>query len=194
MPEILGEELLSIGTELMVAAGSRLDLLAVDRKARLVVIELKRDSSGRDVEWQAIRYVSYCSNFVAEDVYATYAEYLQSDEDEAQLKIEEFINEELDVLNADQRVILVAQEFHSDVASAVLWLRDREIDIRCIRLQAFVDHDGGLFITPAVNDTDELTCQVCGKGCPLAQRGKRRAEAPRASAGSSIEDGGSLRL
>lgn len=43
-------------------------------------------------------------------------------------------------------------------------------------------------------DTDELTCQVCGKGCPLAQRGKRRAEAPRASAGSSIEDGGSLRL
>jgi len=147
-PEIIGEELLIIYKELMLPSRIRLDLLAIDKKANLVVIELKRDDSGTDVEWQAIKYTSYCSNFLQEDIFKYYAEYLQSDEDEAQLKIEEFIDEEIDKLNEKQRIILVSKEFHSDVISAVLWLRDYEIDIECVRLQLYLDQDNQLFITP----------------------------------------------
>ena len=147
-PEIIGEELLIIYKELMLPSRIRLDLLAIDKKANLVVIELKRDDSGIDVEWQAIKYTSYCSNFLQEDIFKYYAEYLESDEDEAQLKIEEFIDEEIDKLNEKQRIILVSKEFHSDVISAVLWLRDYEIDIECVRLQLYLDQDNQLFITP----------------------------------------------
>lgn len=147
-PEIIGEKLLIIYKELMLPSRIRLDLLAIDKKANLVVIELKRDDSGTDVEWQAIKYTSYCSNFLQEDIFKYYAEYLQSDEDEAQLKIEEFIDEEIDKLNEKQRIILVSKEFHSDVISAVLWLRDYEIDIECVRLQLYLDQDNQLFITP----------------------------------------------
>lgn len=147
-PEIIGEELLIIYKELMLPSRIRLDLLAIDKKANLVVIELKRDDSGTDVEWQAIKYTSYCSNFLQEDIFKYYAEYLQSDEDEAQLKIEEFIDEEIDKLNEKQRIILVSKEFHSDVISAVLWLRDYEIDIECVRLQLYLDKNNQLFITP----------------------------------------------
>jgi len=147
-PEIIGEELLIIYKELMLPSRIRLDLLAIDKKANLVVIELKRDDSGTDVEWQAIKYTSYCSNFLQDDIFKYYAEYLQSDEDEAQLKIEEFIDEEIDKLNEKQRIILVSKEFHSDVISAVLWLRDYEIDIECVRLQLYLDQDNQLFITP----------------------------------------------
>jgi len=147
-PEILGEELLIIYKELLLPSGIRLDLLAIDKKANLVIIELKRDDSGTNVEWQAIKYASYCSNFLHEDIFKYYAEYLQSDEDEAQLKIEEFIDEEIDKLNEKQRMILVSKEFHSDVISAVLWLRDYEIDIECVRLKLYLDQDKQLFITP----------------------------------------------
>lgn len=147
-PEILREELLIIYKELRLPLGIRLDLLAIDKKANLVIIELKRDDSGTDVEWQAIKYTSYCSNFLQEDIFKYYAEYLQSDEDEAQLKIEEFIDEEIDKLNNRQRMILVSKEFHSDVVSAVLWLRDYEIDIECVRLKLYLDQDNQLFITP----------------------------------------------
>lgn len=147
-PEILGEELLIIYKELPLPSGIRLDLLAIDKKANLVIIELKRDDSGTNVEWQAIKYTSYCSNFLQEDIFKYYAEYLQSDEDEAQLKIEEFIDEEIDKLNQKQRIILVSKEFHSDVISAVLWLRDYEIDIECVRLKLYLDQDNQLFITP----------------------------------------------
>jgi len=147
-PEILGEELLIIYKELLLPSGIRLDLLAIDKKANLVIIELKRDDSGTNVEWQAIKYTSYCSNFLQEEIFKYYAEYLQSDEGEAQLKIEEFIDEEIDKLNEKQRIILVSKEFHSDVISAVLWLRDYEIDIECMRLKLYLDQDKRLFITP----------------------------------------------
>ena len=147
-PEILEEELLIIYKELPLPSGIRLDLLAIDKKANLVIIELKRDDSGTNVEWQAIKYTSYCSNFLQEDIFKYYAEYLQSDEDEAQLKIEEFIDEEIDKLNEKQRMILVSKEFHTDVISAVLWLRDYEIDIECIRFKLYLDQDKQLFITP----------------------------------------------
>jgi len=147
-PDILGEELLIICKQLKLPSGIILDLLAIDKKANLVIIELKRDDSGPNVEWQAIKYTSYCSNFLHEDIFNYYVEYLQSDEDEARLKIEEFIDEEIDKLNENQRIILVSKEFHSDVISAVLWLRDYEIDIECVRLKPYIDLDNQLFITP----------------------------------------------
>ena len=149
-PDILGEELLIIAKEYSLPSGIRLDLLAVDKQANLVVIELKRDESGRDTEWQATKYASYCSNFLTEEIMGCYAQYLGSDEQEAELKLEEFIDEEMEQLNAGQRIILVAKEFHSDVVSAVLWLRDYGVEIRCIRLRPYVDDDGELFITPDV--------------------------------------------
>ena len=149
-PSILGQELLVIAKELSLPSGIRLDLLAIDKQANLVIIELKRDESGRDVEWQAIKYASYCSNFSPDEIFTYYAQYLQSDTDEAQLNIEEFIDEELDSLNQSQQILLVAKEFHSDVVSAVLWLRDYAIEIKCIRLRPYVDDDGDLFITPDV--------------------------------------------
>jgi len=147
-PEILGEDLLMIAKELELPSRIRIDLLAIDRKGNLVIIELKRDESGSAVEWQAIKYASYCSNFLPEDIFSYYARYLESDSDEAQLKIEEFLDEELSSLNQGQRIIMVAREFHSDVASAVLWLRDFEVDIKCVRLRPYMDADSDLFITP----------------------------------------------
>ena len=148
-PDILGEELLIISKELPLPSGIRLDLLAIDKNANLVVIELKRDDSGNDVEWQAIKYVSYCSNFLSDDIFTLYAKYLQSDTDSSKHKIEDFLEEDaqLETLNQNQRIILLAKDFHSDVASAVLWLRDYGVEINCIRLQSYTDNDGDIFIT-----------------------------------------------
>jgi len=149
-PDILGEELLVIAKEYALPSGIRLDLLAIDKQANLVIIELKRGDSGRDAEWQATKYASYCSNFLADEIFSCYAQYLNVDMDDAKLRIEKFIDEELEKLNEQQRIILVAKEFHSDVVSAVLWLRDYGVEIKCIRLRPYVDHDDDLFITPDV--------------------------------------------
>lgn len=132
---------------IILLSGKRLDLLAIDKQGSLVVIELKRDDSGSDVEWQAIKYASYCSSFTQGDLFKTYAEYLSSNDDDAQVKIEEFIDTELEELNQKQRIILVSKEFNSEVISAVLWLRDFEVDITCVRLTPHLDDNkGNLFI------------------------------------------------
>lgn len=149
-PDILGENLMIISKELILPSGKRLDLLAVDKEGTLVIIELKRDYSGSDLEWQAIKYASYCSSFSTDDIYKYFAEYLGTDSDDAQVKIEDFINSELEDLNQSQRIILVAKDFHSEVISAVLWLRESEIDIECIRLTPYFDQQGGLFINPEI--------------------------------------------
>ena len=51
-PAILGEELLIISTEYdkFDKTNERLDLLAIDKKGNLVIIELKRDDSGKTHE------------------------------------------------------------------------------------------------------------------------------------------------
>lgn len=149
-PEILGEELLIIGKELVLPSGKRLDLLAVDKQGALVVIELKRDDSGSAVEWQALKYVSNCSNFSQDEIYEYFATYLGSDSDDAQTKIEEFINCEPNELNQKQRIILVSMDFHPEVISAVLWLREYEVDIACIRITPYLYENQSLFINPEV--------------------------------------------
>lgn len=148
-PSILGEELLVIAKEYELPSRIRLDLLAIDKQANLVIIEIKRDESGSNVDWQSIKYASYCSNFTHEEIYRIYAEYLGANEDESELKIETFINEEPEKLNESQRIILASKEFHSDVVSAVLWLRDFGVEIQCVKLEPFIDPDNNLFINPS---------------------------------------------
>jgi hypothetical protein len=149
-PSILGEELLVIAKEYELPSRTRLDLLAIDKQANLVVIELKRDESGSSVDWQSIKYASYCSNFTHEEIYRIYAEYLGANDNESELKIETFIDEETDKLNDSQRIILASKKFHSDVVSAVLWLRDFGVEIQCVKLEPFVDSDNNLFINPSI--------------------------------------------
>lgn len=149
-PKILGEELLIIAKELFLPSGKRLDLLAVDKQGALVIIELKRDDSGTDVDWQAIKYASYCSSFTQDEIYKIFAEYLGSNDDDAQDRIEAFIDSELEGLNQQQRIILVSKEFNSEVISAVLWLREFEIDIACVRLTPHLDDKGSLFVNSEI--------------------------------------------
>ena len=149
-PEILGEKLLIIAKEYPLPNRSRLDLLAIDKKANLVIIELKRDDSGTSVDWQSIKYASYCSNFTYTEIINIYAEYLGTNEDEAELKIEDFIQEETEKLNDQQRIILASKEFHSDVISAVLWLRDFGVEIQCVKLEPYIDETNNLYINPSI--------------------------------------------
>src|SRR5574344_199644 len=148
-PEIIDEDLLIIGKEVTLPSDIRIDLLAIDKKSNLVIIELKRDDSGRNVDWQAIKYASYCSNFTNTEIFRQYAEYLGTTEDEAETEIEKFIEaENFEELNNKQRIILVSKEFHSDVISAVLWLRDYGIELSCVRFTPYIDDIGDLFIAP----------------------------------------------
>ena len=142
-PDALGEELLIIQKEFDGFADTRerLDLLAMDKNGKLVVIENKLDDTGRDVVWQAIKYAAYCSNLNKAEIVEIYQRYLDrwSDAASAEENICEFLDEDsLDevVLNAgnDQRVVLIAGNFRKEVTATVLWLLGHGVRVQCFRI------------------------------------------------------------
>ena len=122
-------------------------MLAVHKDGKLVVIELKRDDSGSDVHWQAIKYASYlhsASNDVLVDMLAKH-EQIHADDAKAKLK-QHLSEDDLNALNNDQRIILVSHRFAPEVTSAVLWLNDKlpgENPITCIKLTPYQDKKNG---------------------------------------------------
>lgn len=154
-PDALGEELLIIQKEFdgFNETRERLDLLAIDKKGDLVVIENKLDDSGRDVVWQALKYASYCSTLSKSQIAEIYQKYLDktSQGHDAKTQICEFLGEEefADVvLNSgnDQRLILVAAQFRKEVTSTVLWLLKHRVFVKCFRATPFKDGTD-LFLT-----------------------------------------------
>ena len=146
-PEILGDDLLIVAKEFsdFDRTSERLDLLAIDRDGKLVIIELKRDHNGADAHWQAIKYASYLRHATHEDVLRMLATYERVSEAEAEGKILEHVETgSLENLNDDQRIILASHRFAPEVTSAVLWLNDKAQDenlITCIQLIPYQDGD-----------------------------------------------------
>ncbi len=143
LPDALGEELLIVQKEFDGFAGTRerLDLLALDKEGRLVVIENKLDDSGRDVVWQALKYVAYCSSLKKADIVDIYQRYLNRwfKGASAEEKLCNFLDvEELDdvVLNVgnEQRIVLVAGNFRKEVTATVLWLLGQGVRAQCFRI------------------------------------------------------------
>ncbi len=143
MPEALGEDLLVIQKEFdgFEDTRERLDLLALDKEGRVVVIENKLDDSGRDVVWQALKYVAYCSSLKKAEIVEIYQKYLDRwfNGESALPNLCEFLEvEDLDdtVLNAgnEQRLILVAANFRKEVTATVLWLIGHGVRAQCFRV------------------------------------------------------------
>ena len=58
-PSVLGIELAILGREVQTAFGGRIDLLAMDRNANCVVMELKRDRTPREIVAQVLDYATW---------------------------------------------------------------------------------------------------------------------------------------
>ena len=155
-PSILGEDLLIIGKEFrgFDLTNERLDLLAVDSDGRLVIIELKRDDTGANVHWQAIKYASYLRRATAEQIVGVLAEYKNVSPEDAWEELAQHLDaDDLNALNNDQRIILASHRFAPEVTSAALWLNDKahgEDLITCVTLTPYQDADtGSLYIQAA---------------------------------------------
>jgi len=157
-PEILGEDLLIISKEFAGWEGTneRLDLLAIDKDGKLVIIENKRDDSGRDVVWQALKYASYCASLTKENIHNIYQKYLKGGVDSTAVASEEiakFLEEDYEKINLNpelgQRIILVAANFPKEVTTTVLWLSKYNLNISCVKVTPY-EHEGQIYVDSKV--------------------------------------------
>ena len=118
----------------------RLDLLALDKRGNLVIIENKLDDSGRDVVWQALKYAGYCSSLSKAQIVSIYQDFINKQHDEPKKDAAEALADFLErdsldevVLNTaqSQRVILVAAKFRKEVTNTALWLMGFGLRVQC---------------------------------------------------------------
>lgn len=144
-PGILGEDLLIVGKEFsgFDRTDERLDLLALDPDGKVVVIELKRDDTGADVHWQAIKYASYFQHTKADAIIRMLADHQSVGEQEAANRILQHLQaDDLSALNHAQRIIIASHRFDPEVTSAVLWLNENfpgQSLITCVQLIPYHD-------------------------------------------------------
>lgn len=144
-PEILGEELLVLSVEFdrFIKSSDRLDILAMDRKGNLVIIELKRDSMAGYADLQSLRYAAMISGLTIEKILPYFIAYHNKnhfeeplDEQKAKELILDYIDAEFENFSQKPRIILCSENFSTELTTTVLWLRDQfKVDISCVRIK-----------------------------------------------------------
>ena len=74
-PKVLSDEWMLIGRQEETGFGGRIDLLAIAPDGSLVLIELKRDRTPRDVVAQALDYAGWVHKLQPEDIAAIYSRF-----------------------------------------------------------------------------------------------------------------------
>jgi len=126
-------------------ARRRIDLLALDKEANLLVIELKRTEDGGHMELQAIRYAAMVSPMTFEQVVQAHATFLEQQGKnesarEAILNFLEWEDPDEERFAKNIRIVLVSAEFSREITTTVLWLNKSGLDIRCIRIKPYSDN------------------------------------------------------
>jgi hypothetical protein len=130
----------------------RIDLLCLDADANLVVVELKRTEDGGHMELQALRYAAMVSSMTFDQLVNTYARHkdkVAPDNEAARVAILEFLGWDdvyEDQFGQDTRIVLAAADFGKELTTAVMWLIERGIDVRCVRMKPYRMLDGTVLL------------------------------------------------
>lgn len=149
LQRLLRQDISIIGDDLMVIAeeygewenaNRRIDLLCLNQRGDIVVVEIKRTEDGGHMDLQAIRYAAMVSSMTLDQAVQTYARTCGCEEGHARDEILSFlqsISGDDTELTGEVRIILVSADFSIEVATSVLWLNRQNLDITCIRLRPY---------------------------------------------------------
>jgi hypothetical protein len=139
-PGIVSEDWMLIGRQVETESGGFIDLLAIARDSSLVLIELKRDRTPRDVVAQALDYASWVATLRREDIEEIYGDFKPNQS--LQIDFRERFGHGLDedTITQDPRVIVVASQLDDTTERIIGYLSERGIQIK---------HGSDLFLSRA---------------------------------------------
>lgn len=136
-PQILSSEWMLIGRQEQTGMGGRIDLLAIAPDASLVLIELKRNRTPREIVAQALDYASWVEQLTADKIVQIYQRFSKGGDLGADFR--RHFGEELDeeTLNESHQIILVAAELDDSTERIITYLNARDIAINVVFFQVF---------------------------------------------------------
>lgn len=136
-PSILSEEWMLIGRQETTGMGGRIDLLAIAPDGSLVLIELKRDRTPREVVAQTLDYAAWVDGLTENEIAAIYQRFRpgRSLYVDFQTRFGRVLDD--DELNASHQLIIVATELDASSERIVQYLSKRDIPINVLCFQVF---------------------------------------------------------
>jgi hypothetical protein len=134
---LLSDEWLLIGRQEDTGFGGRIDLLAIAPDGALVLIEIKRDRTPRDVVAQALDYASWVETLEADDIAKIYERFApgRSLGDDFRDRFGQPLDE--DSLNGSHQVVIVASSLDASSERIVEYLGNRGLAINVLCFQVF---------------------------------------------------------
>jgi hypothetical protein len=136
-PQIVSAEWMLIGRQEDTGLGGRIDLLAVAPDGSLVLIELKRNRTPREVVAQALDYASWVEALDAQHIAAIYGRFAPARNLAADFHTR--FGQELDddSLNQNHQIVIVASSLDDSSERIVAYLNERDIPINVLCFQVF---------------------------------------------------------
>lgn len=140
-PRILSGEWMLIGRQEITTHGGRIDLLAITPDGSLVLIELKRDRTPREIVAQALDYASWVADLSADRIVQIYSRFTGGGNLEADFHGRFGVELDEETLNQSHQIIIVASELDPSTERIVNYLNARDIAINVVFFQVF-EHAG----------------------------------------------------
>ncbi len=166
---IVDPGLMVIGREVTTSFGGRIDILAMDRDGHLVVIELKRDQTPREVVAQALDYASWVRHMTTPQIADTFNHYqLHFLKEEIPKGINDALRERFnsspDELNTSHRLVIVAGELDSSTERIVTYLQERYgVPINVVFFRAFQDGERQYISRAWLKEPDAVAAEVSSR-------------------------------
>ena len=140
--EILNANWLIIGRQVITNFGKFIDLLAIDRNGSLIILELKRDKTPRDVVAQAIEYASFVEKLNSVeiiDIYKDFSDkYLESNKSLDESFKDKFgISIDEENINNSHKIVIVATEMDAGTERIISYLSKSEIPLYIVFFKIF---------------------------------------------------------
>ncbi|MAS24458.1 MAG: hypothetical protein CMI08_11255 [Oceanospirillaceae bacterium] len=167
---IINADWLLIGRQVRTSFDKRIDLLALDANGSVIIIELKRDKTPRDVVAQTIDYASWVETMQDNQLVDCYVEFaerhaLPIKSLDAAFKTK-FGQPLADVsLNDSHQMVIVASELDASTERIITYLNDRHgVGINAVFFSAFTDGDNRYLSRAWMIDPQETQQLVSTRG------------------------------
>ena len=154
--EFIGEPLFLIARQPTLPSGGRPDVVALDRDARVVVAEIKRDVDRGQIA-QSLEYAGWARSTGLDELAGMYHRGADAFFDDWQGFTE---SSTLVVINRSPRLILIARELHGRTASAFDYLIEHGVPLKLVPVAVYQDASGRKFLDIDLEHEPELASTV----------------------------------
>lgn len=163
---VLLPDLLVIGNQVETDYGGYIDLLCIDRNGNLVVVELKRAKTPREVTAQVLDYASWVRDLSTDRIAAIANAYLGPSGPLETAFREKFVADLPDVINESHSLLIVASEIDASSERIINYLSDEHgMDINAVTFHYFRDGAGQEYLARTfLVAPDEVQQRAVNKG------------------------------